>query len=116
MAAKRVTIVETKKRPMLAERDVVGREPCPGEAHDPAVGGMIDHCGLCAPEWGTVRKYAPTSVGGETKAGKAVPRNWKTQETDEELKAMTEAGTIKLVEVKDVRPGATHYYMAWVKG
>lgn len=28
--------------------------PCPGEAHNPAVGGMIDHCGICAPDWGKI--------------------------------------------------------------
>ncbi len=27
---------------------------CPGEAHDPAVGGMIDNCGICAPGWRTL--------------------------------------------------------------
>lgn len=25
--------------------------PCDGEAHDPAYGGMIDHCASCAPSW-----------------------------------------------------------------
>lgn len=29
---------------------------CDGEAHDPAVGGMIDNCTVCAPLWGTVLK------------------------------------------------------------
>jgi hypothetical protein len=27
---------------------------CPGEAHNPDVGGMIDNCGLCAPRWGKI--------------------------------------------------------------
>ena len=28
-------------------------EPCTGEAHDPACGGMIDHCGVCMnTSWG----------------------------------------------------------------
>jgi hypothetical protein len=26
--------------------------PCPGEAHNPEVGGMIDNCMMCAPRWG----------------------------------------------------------------
>jgi hypothetical protein len=32
-------------------------ELCPGEAHDPSVGGNIDNCGLClhGPSWG--RRY-----------------------------------------------------------
>lgn len=28
--------------------------PCPGEAHDPGVGGMIDNCSICAPLWGEI--------------------------------------------------------------
>lgn len=28
--------------------------PCTGQAHDPEIGGMIDHCGMCAPRWGWV--------------------------------------------------------------
>lgn len=28
---------------------------CKGEAHDPAVGGQIDHCGSCMPHWGWVQ-------------------------------------------------------------
>ena len=31
---------------------------CHGEAHSPAVGGMIDNCGCCAPMWGWVKKRA----------------------------------------------------------
>jgi hypothetical protein len=27
---------------------------CPGQAHDPAVGGNIDHCMVCLPRWGQV--------------------------------------------------------------
>ena len=26
---------------------------CTGEAHDPAIGGMIDNCWGCAPYWGS---------------------------------------------------------------
>lgn len=29
-------------------------EPCPGEAHKPEVGGMIDNCMVCMPRWGTM--------------------------------------------------------------
>jgi predicted amidophosphoribosyltransferase len=29
---------------------------CKGEAHNPAVAGNIDHCGICMPEWA----YYPT--------------------------------------------------------
>lgn len=29
-------------------------ERCPGEAHSPEVGGMIDNCTLCAPLWGCI--------------------------------------------------------------
>jgi hypothetical protein len=29
-------------------------EACPGEAHSPEVGGMIDNCTLCAPLWGCI--------------------------------------------------------------
>ncbi len=28
--------------------------PCPGEAHNPEVCGMIDNCGICAPNWAEV--------------------------------------------------------------
>lgn len=29
---------------------------CDGEAHEPSVGGMIDHCGVCMPRWGLVEE------------------------------------------------------------
>jgi len=28
--------------------------PCDGNAHSPEVGGMQDHCGICAPFWARV--------------------------------------------------------------
>lgn len=31
---------------------------CNGEAHDPAVGGMIDNCYSCAPYWGMIPRCA----------------------------------------------------------
>ena len=36
--------------------------PCSGEAHKPEVGGMIDHCGVCMPRWGTVERLVPKEV------------------------------------------------------
>jgi hypothetical protein len=34
-------------------------KPCTGEAHRPEVGGMIDHCMVCAPRWGDVEVLVP---------------------------------------------------------
>lgn len=48
------------KNPPLYERKKTGRlVPCPGEAHDPRVGGMIDNCSICAPRWGEVEEKEP---------------------------------------------------------
>lgn len=35
--------------------------PCPGEAHGADVGGWIDHCLLCAPQWGVLPAYKAAS-------------------------------------------------------
>ena len=43
-------------------------EACRGEAHNPDVGGMIDNCGVCAPEWGWVMVEGRWPY--ETKAGR----------------------------------------------
>lgn len=37
---------------ILKEHGIEAPVECNGEAHDPEVGGQIDHCGLCAPHWG----------------------------------------------------------------
>lgn len=36
--------------------------PCPGSAHSPDVGGMVDYCGLCAPRWGWLERLSPEAI------------------------------------------------------
>lgn len=40
-------VATLKGRPMVLR-------PCPGEAHGPEAGGMIDNCMICAPMWGKI--------------------------------------------------------------
>jgi hypothetical protein len=47
---------------ILAAHFTVTESPCTGEAHDPRVGGMIDHCMVCMPNWGTVESLAPKAL------------------------------------------------------
>jgi hypothetical protein len=37
-------------------------KPCTGEAHSPAVGGMIDNCMMCMPRWGVVEVLQPKKL------------------------------------------------------
>ena len=43
---------ENIEKVLEREFQVKPLQPCRGEAHNPEVGGMIDHCGCCAPRWG----------------------------------------------------------------
>jgi hypothetical protein len=47
---------------LLKAHFVVAERPCNGEAHDPRVGGMIDHCSVCAPRWGVVEYLTPIAA------------------------------------------------------
>ena len=65
---------DTWKKGREAERALTGKlVPCPGEAHDPAVGGMIDNCGICAPRWGEVEERAPLDLADAFKRGLDIP-------------------------------------------
>jgi len=46
------TAPETIEMFLKREFQIEPLRECTGQAHDPAVGGMIDHCGVCAPRWG----------------------------------------------------------------
>ena len=37
-------------------------EQCHGEAHSASVGGMVDHCGVCAPLWGIMVRELDQAV------------------------------------------------------
>jgi hypothetical protein len=51
---------------ILRAHFVVAERPCTGEAHSAAVGGMIDHCAVCMPRWGTVEYLTPIAAVSPT--------------------------------------------------
>lgn len=67
MKRRTVTANTGGKRYVLAPRTQAGLVPCTGEAHNPEVGGMIDNCSLCAPNWGEMMSYASTPISALTK-------------------------------------------------
>ena len=93
-----VTVRETGEVLTLAPRVPTGEIPCPGEAHKNA---FIDHCGICAPRWGTVMGYAAPTVA-DCLNGFAVPCGLVgfDRETRAPFEEAEKAGTIKIVAVE----------------
>lgn len=109
-----VVAVKSGKKMKVAPRVEVGLVPCVGEAHDPAVAGGIDHCGLCAPRWGYMTKYEEPSPEACEK-GFAVPVGWTREKSEAAFAAAETEGKVKMVEVKETTRSYKSYFNAWVK-
>lgn len=109
-AAKKQTVkTDAGRKYPLVVREVIGEEPCPGEAHSNA---FIDNCGCCLNHrWGFVHTYAPVDVVEATKLGYAVPVSY-VERSDREV---IEAGGITMVHVTQRYPsGSLCSYYAYV--
>jgi hypothetical protein len=104
----RTVTLDDGRRIALAQPEAIGEEPCPGEAHTNA---WIDNCGLCAPRWGVVTKYAPIDVVAACRAGKAVmvadTREWST--------GATPSQEIRMVGATEKRRGCTSHFYVFVR-
>lgn len=101
---------EGRKYP-LVPREVVGEEPCTGEAHS---NPWIDNCALCAPKWGVMPVYKPVDVIEATNAGYAVPLADLTDEEFDAANAMFVEGLVKRVHVTEKRCSCTGSYYVFV--
>jgi hypothetical protein len=49
-----VDVIKTAQQELEMVLDCL-QVPCPGGAHDPAIGGMQDNCAVCMPDWGVIQ-------------------------------------------------------------
>lgn len=97
----------------LANCEEAGLVTCPGEAHENM---HIDNCGLCAPRWGMMMSYKPTTLSAVVK-GVAVPVNetGKVESANAlSFAAAEEKGTVKMVMLTEKKKGSMTSFFAWV--
>ncbi len=86
--------------------------PCPGEAHRPEVGGMIDNCSLCAPRWGEVEELDPVDLDEARREGLDVRVGDLTPEQYEVANGDCVDGRANIVNVVEVKGyGYVSYYV-----
>lgn len=85
---------------------------CPGEAHSPDVGGRIDNCSICAPQWGFVEARERLLTEERARALLAEGYAIKASDlSDEALDAfMADRSVVLLNTTKPLRGGGSVNY------